>query len=108
MRTITLPKYEDIEWYHEIELPDERITPGRWPAHFKKCGMTEIDFKGKRVLDIGCLNGLYSFYTEQRGASEVISIDIATEEFKGYLYAHEQLKSKAKYMVPYSVYRPRI
>ena len=31
--------------------------------------------KGKRVLDIGCRDGIYSFEAEKMGAKEVIGID---------------------------------
>ena len=34
-----------------------------------------LDFKGKRVLDIGCRDGLYSFEAEKGGAREIIGID---------------------------------
>ncbi len=39
-----------------------------------KC-MDNVDFKGKRVLDIGCRDGLFSFEAEKRGASEIMGID---------------------------------
>ena len=115
MGQIHLPRFEDIRWKHQITLPDGRVTPGHWCPLFKEFGLTELDFRGKRVLDIGCLDGQYTFYAESRGASEVISIDINEEQFGkqrfpsqdwscGYLYAHRQLKSRAKYVFPYSVY----
>jgi 2-polyprenyl-3-methyl-5-hydroxy-6-metoxy-1,4-benzoquinol methylase len=34
-----------------------------------------MDFNNKRVLDIGCRDGLFSFFAESRGAAEVIGID---------------------------------
>ncbi len=36
-----------------------------------------LDLKGKRVLDIGCRDGLFSFAAERQGASEVVGIDNA-------------------------------
>lgn len=106
-----------IKWTHKIELPTG-TTPGLWDQCFEQYGLTGIDFKGKSVLDIGCLDGLYSFYAEKKGASRVLSIDINDvnegqfgKEFNasgvkntGYLYAHNALKSKAEYLFPYSVY----
>ncbi len=71
-----LKKYR---WYHHIKINDEITTNG-----FKKETSTQkkilsvldnIDFRGKRVLDIGCRDGLFSFYAEKRGASEIIAID---------------------------------
>lgn len=37
--------------------------------------LEKIDFEGKRVLDVGCRDGLFSFFAEEKGASEVIGID---------------------------------
>jgi predicted RNA methylase len=37
--------------------------------------MKLFDFKGKRVLDIGCRDGALSFAAEQLGATEVIGVD---------------------------------
>ena len=99
-------------WEQQIKLPNGEITSGRWLPCFEEYGLTEIEFKNKKVLDVGCLNGQYSFYVEQMGG-HVTSIDITeskrTHHFQGnscdsYLYAHKQFKSKAKYLFPYSVY----
>lgn len=106
-----------IKWTHQIELPSG-VTPGEWAPCYEQYGLTDLDFKGKSVLDIGCLDGLYSFYAEKRGAYRVLSIDVNDtnegqfgKEFNtskgnntGYLYAHEALKSKAEYIFPYSIY----
>ena len=115
MQNINLPKYEEIRWIHQIKLPDGRVTPGKWPPLFKEYALMEVDFKGKRVLDVGCLDGQYSFYAERQGASEVVAIDINEEQFGkqlfsgqnwsfGFLYTHNQFNSKVKYVFPYSVY----
>jgi 2-polyprenyl-3-methyl-5-hydroxy-6-metoxy-1,4-benzoquinol methylase len=37
--------------------------------------LRSLDFKNKRVLDIGCRDGLFSFEAEKLGAQEVIGID---------------------------------
>ena len=111
----TLPEYNRIKWIHKIKFSDGEITPGKWDSHFDEYGLTTLSFKNKKVLDIGCLDGLYSFYAEEKGAKEIVSIDINEEQFgqqkyknrqwsHGYLYAHKKLKSKAKYVFPYSVY----
>lgn len=46
-----------IDWVHNITLPDGSVTPGVWTPQFEKWGLTSLDFKNKRVLDIGCLDG---------------------------------------------------
>lgn len=60
--------------------------------------MDKINFTGKRVLDIGCRDGMFSFEAEEKGASEVIGIDV---------YPNDKhiapMKSKIK-MYPMSVY----
>jgi SAM-dependent methyltransferase len=67
-------------WYHKIQLTDDLATP---PAHpeFQPVwdlilsGLESVDFRGKRVLDIGCRDGCFSFLAERRGAREVIAFD---------------------------------
>jgi len=77
---------EDVEqrlanyvWYHVIEIAPGVHTPGdsAFVAGQRKVlrAMREIDFRGKRVLDIGCRDGLYSFEAERLGAASVVGID---------------------------------
>jgi SAM-dependent methyltransferase len=107
--------FKEISWVHQIKLPDGRVTPGKWPSNEMQYGLTQISFTNKRVLDIGCADGAYSFYAEQNGAKEVVSIDINEEQFgrqtrksvdwsRGYRYAHHALKSRAHFIFPYSAY----
>jgi 2-polyprenyl-3-methyl-5-hydroxy-6-metoxy-1,4-benzoquinol methylase len=37
--------------------------------------MGRLDFVGKRVLDIGCRDGFFSFHAERRGAADLVGID---------------------------------
>ncbi len=106
---------EEINWFHNIIFPDGTSTLGQNKEQFIGL-LPSIDFKDKRVLDIGCRDGFYSFYSEKRGANEIISIDINDDQCRmnklegnvdfsaGYLYAHNKLKSKCKYIFPYSIY----
>lgn len=103
---------KDFHWDQQIVFPNGDVTPGRWLPMFDEYGLNAIKFKNKSVLDVGCLNGLYSFYAEKKGG-RVISIDITerrrTKHYQGnscdsYIFAHNQFKSKAKYIFPYSVY----
>ena len=107
-----------IKWTHIMHLPNGEVTPGEWEVDPKKVNFSHVNFKNKRVLDIGCLDGAYTFMAESWGAKEVVSIDIndfnelsfdntlnPTKKYNtGYLYAHKAFKSKAKYLFPYSVY----
>jgi len=57
---------QNINWWHQIELPNSEITPGcdacqsQW-EHM----MSDLpSFKGKTVLDIGAWDGYFSFKAE--------------------------------------------
>ena len=45
------------------------------PARIIVEAFDSVDFKGKKVLDIGCLDGLWSFEAERRGAAEIVATD---------------------------------
>jgi 2-polyprenyl-3-methyl-5-hydroxy-6-metoxy-1,4-benzoquinol methylase len=67
------------KFYHIIPLTQTLSTPGN-PAYnpaqelFMK-HLKKLDLKGKRVLDVGCRDGLFSFAAESLGAAEVVGID---------------------------------
>jgi 2-polyprenyl-3-methyl-5-hydroxy-6-metoxy-1,4-benzoquinol methylase len=72
-------RISQYKWYHIIKLTDEVSTPGdsfhlRVQDLFMK-HLESIDLQGKRVLDIGCRDGLFSFAAERLGAAEVIAVD---------------------------------
>jgi len=72
-------KLEAYDFYHIIDLGDGIATPGnpRYVPAQKLVleALERLDLKGKRVLDIGCRDGLFSFAAEKMGAAEVIAID---------------------------------
>jgi hypothetical protein len=51
----------------------------------------DINFKGKRVLDIGGGRGLYSYYAKYMGASEVINLDPFSDGSSGSFIDNIQL-----------------
>lgn len=55
-------------WYHQIEVAPGVVTPG---PHNSRMAIGEMDlpesFAGKRVLDVGARDGLFSFEAEKRG-----------------------------------------
>jgi 2-polyprenyl-3-methyl-5-hydroxy-6-metoxy-1,4-benzoquinol methylase len=68
-------------FYHVIALTETLRTPGwdhpdvqRLQALILR-GLRTLDLAGKRVLDVGCRDGLFSFEAERLGAAEVIGID---------------------------------
>jgi tRNA (mo5U34)-methyltransferase len=83
-------RIDAIDWYHEFDfgnglvakssLDDERR---RELSAFIRSWLDGIDFAGKTVLDIGCWDGYWSFYAEQRGAARVLATDDAEQNWAG-------------------------
>src|SRR5215207_583563 len=78
-----LREMEGLNFYHTIPLTPTLSTPG-WPVVVPIVEMTvrvlrKLDLRGKRVLDIGCRDGLFCFEAEKLGASEVIGIDMSLD-----------------------------
>jgi SAM-dependent methyltransferase len=64
------------KWYQTIELNNGLITQGKFPTNRRIKYLEGIDFKGKRVLDVGCNSGQYCLYAYKKGASKVVGIDV--------------------------------
>lgn len=66
-------------FYHIIQLTEDIFTSGNTVAlpiqEVPLRALTTLDFQNKRVLDIGCRDGLFSFEAEKLGTQEVIGID---------------------------------
>ncbi len=67
-------------WFHRIEVAPGVYTPSRlgrslrlWDLILSE--MDKLDLADKRVLDVGCRDGLFSFAAEKRGAAEIVGID---------------------------------
>lgn len=77
--TEILSAFAKYRFYHRIKLTDEITTPGDplYEPVQELCMklLRAVDLKGKRVLDIGCRDGLFSFAAEAAGVKEVIGID---------------------------------
>lgn len=91
-----LRRVRDVLWYQTFELVPGVVTPGlstrleQRSPHFR----IPDDLTGKRVLDIGCAEGYFTFLAESRGAS-VVSIDALPR--RGFFVAREILGSKAEF-----------
>jgi tRNA (mo5U34)-methyltransferase len=87
---------DQISWWHKIALPGGIVTPGIDLTHEKLpfLGLPNR-MDGKRVLDVGCWDGFFSFLAEQRGASEVVAIDVF--KTRGFEFAHQALGSRVRF-----------
>ena len=66
---------EDCYVYHTTELPDGTVVKGEWDLRGLEGKYTgNIDFNGKRVLDVGTASGFNAFWMEKQGA-EVVAFD---------------------------------
>ena len=67
------------DWYHNIDLGDGLVTPGRSYHYLWRMNrrlMDQVDFRGKSVLEIGACDGMFSFEAERRGAAYVVATDL--------------------------------
>ncbi len=88
-------RVDRIQWFHDWPLLPGVRTNGASPMlerepHFR----IPEDLSGKRVLDIGCADGFFSFLAESRGA-EVVAIDSWPRQ--GFFLAHELLGSEVEF-----------
>lgn len=100
---------QSLNWVHQIDLGNGVVTPGRWPPHpLILQAFDAIDFTGKKVLDIGAWDGLWSFESEHRGAAEVFATDYITQrdyaEQPTFRLAHDALSSRVRYNPRISVF----
>jgi tRNA (mo5U34)-methyltransferase len=101
---------QSYQWVHTIDLGDGYTTPGLWGRGNPviTAAFDTLDFKGKRVLDIGCWDGQWSFEAEARGASLVVATDLVNQrsfnDQKTFQVAAALRGSKARYIPNMSVY----
>jgi tRNA (mo5U34)-methyltransferase len=98
-------------WIHTIDLGDGLVTPGVWPPESRAgiaAALEQIDLQGKKVLDIGCLDGFWSFEAERRGAAEVYATDLTSQARPDrepyFRLAKELLGSRVQYFPDLSVF----
>jgi tRNA (mo5U34)-methyltransferase len=95
------------DWYHKIDLGQGLVTPGRdYDDIWNVCRRTMegIDFAGKRVLDVGACDGLWSFEAERRGASVVVAADLFDYALERFLFCKRVLGSRVIPLYSVSVY----
>lgn len=68
---------KSVRWYHSIELPGGRVTPGIYDlASSVQRALFPSSLAGRRCLDVGTHDGFWAFEMEERGAVEVVAIDL--------------------------------
>ncbi len=83
---------EECFFYHTMELPGIGIVEGSWDLRGEFPDYTNhLDFRGKRVIDIGAGAGFLTFEAEKAGAAEVVSFDMDRSERQDYLPFQEKL-----------------
>ncbi len=89
-----------IKWFHQIQLPDGSVTGGSDRSAEKLLQLHLPDLTGKTVLDVGALDGYFSFAAERAGAARVVALD--TYAWKqpggkdGFEYARRALDSNVE------------
>jgi hypothetical protein len=113
---------DECYFYHTMEIPGLGLVEGQWDLRDGVDAYTGgVDYKGRRVLEIGTASGFLCFWLEGQGA-EVVSYDLSAgqswdivpvasvdlapviEERRaimhkinnGYWYAHRAFGSKAR------------
>jgi len=85
-------------WWHSFELPGGSLVEGVCSLAGLKHRLAQFpipaDLTGKRVLDIGCWDGWFSFELERRGA-EVMAVDCWDNP--RFREMHEAYRSRVEY-----------
>lgn len=94
------PAIDSIKWWHQIDLGNGVVTPGRDKtfAKIKRIQMP-ADLSGKSVLDIAAWDGAFSFEAERRGARRVVALDSTQYRdagWEGFDYAKQALNSRVE------------
>jgi tRNA (mo5U34)-methyltransferase len=88
-------RVDEVNWFHSYEIVPGIMSHGV-SNMLERGALFPIpdDLSGKRVLDIGCNDGYFTFLAEERGA-EVVAIDSWPR--RGFFLAHELKGSKAEF-----------
>jgi tRNA (mo5U34)-methyltransferase len=68
-------KVDALTWFHQIDLGNGIVTPGRDKSARKLAALELPALTGKTVLDVGANDGFFSFAAERAGASRVLAVD---------------------------------
>ncbi len=84
-------------WFHKMEVMPGLFSAGTSDPLVEKLPYYGLpaDLTGKRVLDIGCAEGFFSFEAERRGAREVIGIDSFPDSIRRFNIVKTARQSRA-------------
>lgn len=93
------------DWRHPYEIPGQQLVKDYWvPWHPWRQSVDQPNlerilggFKGKRMLDVGCNDGYYSFAYEKLGA-DVYGVDARAEAVRRAGLIREHFGSKATFV----------
>ncbi len=99
----SVSSFDDIRWFHRIDLGDGKITPGidDTAAKLERIRLPD-DLAGRSVLDVGSWDGFFAFECERRGAQRVCAVDSycwgedGWADKSGFDYAKRKLGSKVE------------
>jgi tRNA (mo5U34)-methyltransferase len=117
-RAELLAQVDRHTWLYSVDLGDGVQTKGLFgPPHTHiQNALDQIEVRNKKILDIGCWEGHWSFEAERRGAAEVYATDYLVgdpraefserglKELPTFRLAHSILNSKVSYHPDVSVY----
>src|SRR5262249_55575765 len=70
---------EECAFYHTMDIPGVGTVHGSWDLRGRLDEyLGGVEFKGKRVLELGTASGILCFHMEARGA-EVVAFDLAPD-----------------------------
>ena len=76
----------DCFFYHTMTLPDFGEVRGHWDLRGRfNDYISNVDVSGKSVIDVGTATGFLSFESERKGASQVVSFDMAHARQQSFL-----------------------
>jgi tRNA (mo5U34)-methyltransferase len=86
-------------WFQHFEVAPGVFSPGRNDVRFI-CDQLQIpvDLRGMSVLDVGALEGGFSFECERRGAARVVAYDLPGPHTARFALAKEILGSNVNYV----------
>jgi len=92
-KVITKPSF-NVNESDLIEILEDKIYVSRAALKLKNyLDKYDIDFKKKKVLDIGSSTGGFSEVSLEKGADEVVSVDVGKNQLHPTLKNHPKIKS---------------